>query len=91
MGVKKLNSFVTQNINFSKVKWDINQKKFFTLMKKGLKGIDKNVSEKKNSNSNELNLFIDANALFYHIGNQINWFNFDTLHFLKVLQKVRSI
>jgi len=25
--------------------------------------------------------------LFYHIGNQINWFNFDTLHFLKVLQK----
>jgi len=47
MGVKKLNSFVTQNIKFSKVKWDINQKKFFTLMKKGLKGIDKNVSTKK--------------------------------------------
>ncbi|ORX79244.1 PIN domain-like protein [Anaeromyces robustus] len=85
MGVKKLSGFVTNNITLSTIQLVVNKKKCTDLCK-GSKNLNEIFPTDKNSSKNDINLIIDANAFFYHLGNQLNWFNFDNLAFLKHLE-----
>ncbi|ORX75771.1 hypothetical protein BCR32DRAFT_296678 [Anaeromyces robustus] len=87
MGVKKLTAFVSKNIKLLNQKWFINNGEYSKLI-----NIKKKLSSSEKSGSTvttdgKLNLIVDANAFFYFMSNQLNWFVFDNLEFFKLLQK----
>jgi len=89
MGVKKLSTFVKDNIKLKTQKWTINQEEYKKFFPYGDKSNDTQKKENSNSgNKNGLRLIIDANAFFYYLGYKLNWFNFDIFQFLNFFQRV---
>ncbi|KAL6635521.1 PIN domain-like protein [Neocallimastix sp. 'constans'] len=98
MGVKKLNTYVNENIKFISKNWSINIKEYNRLRKNTNKPNSKNGSNKKNEGKNEglskssskkegICLILDGNSFFYYLGFRTNWFIFDLFSLIKLLQK----
>jgi len=95
MGVKKLNTYVNENIKFISKNWSINIKEYNRLRKNSNKSNSKNGSNKKNeglskssSKKEGICLILDGNSFFYYLGFRTNWFIFDLFSLIKLLQKV---
>eukprot|EP00833_Pecoramyces_ruminatium_P009799 jgi/Orpsp1_1/1183831/evm.model.c7180000086882.1 len=89
--VKGLNSYARRNFE-STSRWKLNKEKFEQL-ESGKNYVEENKNlysdknEINNDNSNSINLIIDGNAYLYFLGEQVDWFIYDTLSFLNRLRK----
>jgi len=79
MGVKGLNGYINNNILPNSNKWILDKQTYGKLSSK---------QPVKINNKNGLNLIIDASAYFYYLLEKINWFVFDNLELLNLLEGV---
>jgi len=89
MGVKGLNKYIKENIRPKYRYWKLDKNFYHALLQNEF--VDKNALPEKinNKTKDTVNLIVDAYSYYFILADEINWFIYDNLDLLKLLEKVR--
>jgi len=86
MGVKGLNSYISRNIRPSYKYWKLDKTLYKSLTCEDFQKY-KEPEIIKNEN-NSVILIIDGHSFYFSLANKLNWFIYDNLKLIELLQKV---
>ncbi|OUM68409.1 hypothetical protein PIROE2DRAFT_58076 [Piromyces sp. E2] len=85
MGVKGLNKYITENIRPSYKYWKLNKTLYKSFTCEDYQKFKLSENTKKNNDS--ITLIIDGYSYYYSLAYKLNWFIYDNLKLIELLQK----